>query len=73
MTKLGDVPKNSSLKLLTSADVCAELRIDRSTLSRWVASGRIAAATKLPGKRGPFLFAPAEVARLRTEITEAVS
>lgn len=50
--------------LLTSAEVCERLNIDRSTLSRWVASGRITPALKMPGIRGPFLFDPAEVERL---------
>lgn len=51
--------------LLTSAEACEFLNIDRSTLSRWVAAGRIAAATKLPGIRGPFLFTRSEVERVR--------
>jgi excisionase family DNA binding protein len=51
--------------LLTSAEVCERLNIDRSTLSRWVAAGRIAPALKMPGLRGPFLFDPAEVDRVK--------
>lgn len=54
--------------LLTSAETVAALGIERSTLSRWVASGRIAPAVKLPGLRGPYLFDPAEVARVRAEV-----
>jgi excisionase family DNA binding protein len=50
--------------LITSAEACESLGIDRSTLSRWVASGRIAPATKLPGIRGPFLFTRTEVQRI---------
>ena len=50
--------------LLHSAEVCEILGIDRSTLSRWVAAGRIPAAQKLPGLRGPFLFDPADVERI---------
>jgi excisionase family DNA binding protein len=48
------------LALLTSADVLARLRISRSTLRRWVKSG------KLPAHRTPFgrlRFDPAEVDR----------
>lgn len=55
----------TSPTLLHSAEVCERLNIDRSTLSRWVAAGRIVPATKLPGLRGPFLFDPAEVERVR--------
>lgn len=43
-------------KMLTSAEACEQLNIDRSTLSRWVKSGRIETAHKFPGKRGGFLF-----------------
>lgn len=54
--------------LLNSAEVCAALgNIDRSTLSRMVKEGRIMPALKLPGIRGPFLFDPAEVERVKAE------
>jgi len=56
---------STTTELLTSAEVCASLLIDRSTLSRWVSAGRITPTTKLPGKRGPFLFASAEVQRVK--------
>lgn len=55
--------------LMTSAEACERLRhIDRSTLSRWVATGVITPAQKLPGVRGAFLFEPAEVERVRAEL-----
>ena len=50
--------------LLTSAEVCERLSIDRSTLSRWVSSDRLKPAMKLPGRRGAFLFSPTDVDRL---------
>jgi predicted site-specific integrase-resolvase len=53
------------IPLLTSAEVCAEFGIDRSTLVRWVASGKIAAEQKLPGDTGAYLFHPHEVARVK--------
>ena len=56
---------NPTDSLMTSAEVCDRLGIDRSTLSRWVASGRISPTTKLPGVRGAFLFTRAEVARVK--------
>lgn len=52
--------------LLPSKTVCERLNIDRSTLSRWVATGKIVTATQLPGKTGAFLFDAAEVARLES-------
>lgn len=60
-------------QLLTSAETCERLGgIDRSTLSRWVRDGQIVPAVKLPGLRGPFLFDPAEVERVRVA-NEAVA
>lgn len=52
------------LNLIGSAEVCARLGIDRSTLIRRVQLGRIAYATKLPGKSGPYLFDPVYINRL---------
>jgi predicted site-specific integrase-resolvase len=55
--------------LLGSAEVCAELDIDRSTLSRWVASGRIEPIQRLSSG---FLFTRAAVDRaLKTMETSA--
>lgn len=51
-------------KLLSSAEVCDLLHIDRSTLSRWVAAGRIKPAHQLPGRTGAFLFNDSDVSAL---------
>lgn len=54
--------------LLNSAEACEALGgIDRSTLSRWVASGKIQPFTKLPGVRGAYLFQPDEIERVKAE------
>ena len=53
--------------LLPTADAAEAIGVSPSTLSRWVASGRIAYVHKLPGKRGPFLFTRSEVERVRAE------
>jgi len=50
-------------ELLTAGQVCEFLQIDRSTLLRWVARGRIKAARKNPGRSGAYLFEPAEITR----------
>lgn len=52
---------------IPSSEACQILSIDRSTLSRWVASGRIAPLLKAPGLRGPFFFDRDEVERVRQE------
>lgn len=52
------------LNLIGSAEVCARLDIDRSTLIRRIQMGRIQYATKLPGKSGPYLFDPTYINRL---------
>lgn len=53
--------------LVPSSDAAARLGIDRRTLTRWVEAGRIAAATKLPGLRGAYLFDAAEIDRVASE------
>lgn len=52
---------------LGSAQVCDRLGIDRSTLTRWVAAGRIAPLYKAPGIRGTFVFDSAEVERIERD------
>lgn len=54
------MPK-AATELLASAEVCERIGIDRSTLSRYVALGRIKPAHRLPGRTGAMLFAPADV------------
>ena len=54
-------PQLTPADLVPSAEVCAELNITPSTLSRWVASGRIAPALKAPGLRGAMFFTRAAV------------
>jgi len=53
---------------LGSQEVCAQLDIHQSTLSRWVAAGRIVPAMKMPGASGAFLFDQGEVDRLAQEL-----
>lgn len=62
---------NKPPNLILSAEACERLGIDRSTLSRWVAAGRIVPAMKLDGPRGAFLFTPADVDRLARERSAA--
>lgn len=56
---------------LPSAEVCARLGIDRSTLSRWVAAGKITPAIQAPGIRGPFLFHRDDVEELALRLARA--
>lgn len=53
--------------LLSTAEAVERLNIDRSTLTRWVASGRIVPAHKGPGRTGSYVFASEEVERVRAE------
>jgi len=50
-----------------AAEACEALSIDRSTLTRWVTSGRIKPADKAPGLRGPYMFTRDEVQRVKDE------
>jgi excisionase family DNA binding protein len=50
--------------LLSTVQACERIRIDRSTLSRWIKDGTAQPAMRLPGKTGAYLFTEAEVERL---------
>lgn len=43
-------------ELIGADEASRALGIDRSTLTRWVAKGRLKPAHKVPGLRGPYLF-----------------
>ena len=60
--------------LITTSEALEVLELtSRSTLSRYVATGRLAAAMKMPGTTGAFLFDRADVERLKAERDEAKS
>lgn len=42
--------------LRTSAEAASALTVDRATVTRWVQSGRLVPALKLPGLRGAYVF-----------------
>lgn len=47
-----------------SREACQILSIDKSTLSRWVAAGRLTPLVKLPGRNGAMLFGRSDVEAL---------
>lgn len=53
--------------LLGTVEAAEVIGVERSTLSRWIASGRIETAHKLPGRTGVMLFDRREVERVRDE------
>lgn len=56
---------------LGTVEACERIGIDRSTMTRWVQSGRIKFAQRMPGPKGVYLFDPAEVERVRVEYQAA--
>lgn len=58
---------------LGTVEAAERIGVERSTLSRWVASGRIVPLHKLPGKNGVVLFSPEEVDRVRDEYAETLA
>ncbi|WP_353709000.1 helix-turn-helix domain-containing protein [Cellulosimicrobium sp. ES-005] len=52
---------------MTSTEACAVLKIDRSTLVRWVRAGRIAPTYKYPRSNGAYLFDRVAVEALAAE------
>ncbi len=57
--------------IIGSTEACTILNIDKATISRWVAAGRITPVAKLPRKNGAFLFARADIYALATERASA--
>ena len=53
--------------LIGTTEAARILNIDKPTLTRWVAAGRITAAHKLPGKNGAFIFHRADITALAKE------
>ena len=53
--------------LMGSTEAARTIGVDKSTLTRWAAEGRIAVAHKLPGKNGAALYFASEVERVRAE------
>lgn len=53
---------------LGAAEVAERLGIHRSTLTRWITTGRIKPAMQMPGSSGAYLFRQADVEGLRREI-----
>lgn len=67
---------NATLDLIGAAEAAEILDLDRSMVTRLVASGDLPAASKLPGRTGSYLFARADVealaeARRATKTTPA--
>lgn len=54
--------------LLGTTDAARIIDVDKATLTRWVASGRVEAAVKLPRKNGAYLFTRDEVDRMAAEV-----
>lgn len=52
---------------LSTAEVARLLRVDVSTVSYWVKTGRIQPAFRLPGIRGAMFFDPSDVDALLKE------
>ena len=54
--------------LIGSAEACEILNIDRGTLVRRIAAGKLTAVRKMPGQTGAYVFELAEVLRHRDEL-----
>lgn len=53
---------------ITTQDAIAILGVSApSTLTRWVAAGRLIPSRKLPGRTGPFLFWRHDIERIAAE------
>lgn len=59
--------------LIGSTEAARTINVDKTTLTRWVADGRIATAHKLPGRNGAYLFHRGEVDRVAKEYAASLS
>lgn len=60
--------------LIPTVEAAELLGVKRSTLTRWVQSGRLDEAMKLPGETGARLFRRSDIDRLAAELAaEAAS
>jgi excisionase family DNA binding protein len=48
-------------ELVTSAEAAELLAVDRSVIVRYVQSGKLVPARKLPGRTGSYLFARSDI------------
>lgn len=55
------------MELMTTAQVATELEVDRSTVIRWVKSGKLQPVQTLPTAKGSHLFDPADISALIDE------
>lgn len=53
-------------ELIGTSEAAQRLGVDRSTVTRWVKSGRLMPAMTVPGYRGNFLFDPADLTEDRS-------
>lgn len=60
-TLCNDLGMSDVLEMIGSREACKILDVDKSTLSRWVAAGRVRPAQKLPGRNGALLFHAADI------------
>jgi excisionase family DNA binding protein len=60
------VPMANTNDLISSIEAAELLGVGRSTLTRWVQSGRLTEAMKLPGDTGARLFRRTDVEALRS-------
>lgn len=64
-------PMTSSDDLIPSVEATEILGVGRSTLTRWVQSGRLPEAVKIPGTTGARLFRRSDVERLAEELAHS--
>jgi predicted site-specific integrase-resolvase len=57
--------------IIGSTEACTILNVDKATISRWVAAGRITPVGKLPRKNGAFFFSRDAIEALATERASA--
>ena len=60
-----------NVEYMTTTAVADRLKVDVSTVARWVRNGRLAPAIKTPGIRGAYLFTSEDVDALAADLKKS--
>jgi len=64
------MPSTRTPEFVSAPEAARLLGVDKATLTRWAASGRIPYLFKHDGLRGPYIFDRAEILRVAAERKE---
>lgn len=61
--------QSKQAEVIGTAEAAAALNVDRTTLTRWIARGKVKPYVQGTGRTGEFLFLPSEIERVKVSQT----